>query len=459
MKRFLPLSLLALLALCLGLAACGRKQESNDPAPLKESTTPNLNEERTQALMSQTKVTCRDMKQCPSSVGLLVTANQDSVGMCTAFLLADNLVLTSADCLPRSIRKAGSSCEKLARVSFPDNGAYQKDSAKCTKVMAVSQQERAKDVQALNYAILKLDHNVERERLEISSEGVEDNQILQNFKLDPIEGDAPQAELSFQECRAVQKSLALPQFNEPLFPVISFADCKISYGNSGSPLLDSKGRVRAMAHFGRVSSLNEIITTLLRQNSEPANIYFGSNFSCIPNPIATQQQNFPEKCGTVITASELEKARDKLLSDTEKNAKEIFQKQLNAEVEPGIKAFRWKAVSLAGSSTDIFQVPECYLNPSKDSWIKKYDLSFGLGLWYPKKRTREYTLPIWKLNMTTDAYQVPQIIGQKIGELKTTIEMSPRKIHRDEPTFVKEAIFLKPDQGTLIYETDIKKCE
>jgi hypothetical protein len=149
--------------------------------------------------------------------------------------------------------------------SLPDSGGRAEEGFGCDRVVAHSGvSEKAQTSRTIDFAILKLDHPSDSSRwLEVSREGLPDSLAVTilSAKVESDTGDdgePPVASLSARPCVVALDTFHLPESSHPFSPVGVLTECQVKKGESGSPLIDASGNVRALLQAGsNVASLPE----------------------------------------------------------------------------------------------------------------------------------------------------------------------------------------------------------
>ena len=200
--------------------------------------------------MPELYVRCEDRNDCPSAVGMLVVANGGDLEpeRCTVSLIAADRALTASHCLAPSERRAGAPCPQTW-VSFPETPAEQAESVRCVRVLFANAEI---DEGALHseHAVLQLEHAVARVPLVIDASPPAAGSIVTVVSVTPHPVYGSTHALSARLCRAIDAGPAQNALGPAAANVGWLASCPIARGNSGSPVLDYEGRIRAIVHGG-----------------------------------------------------------------------------------------------------------------------------------------------------------------------------------------------------------------
>jgi hypothetical protein len=198
-------------------------------------------------------VGCADRSNCPSAVGMLVL--DDNQGpepeRCTAALIAPDRVLTAEHCLSDAARHDGAACDSTW-ITFPQTQDAPAEWAACARVVHVSGAV-SEDALQQEHAVLQLARALARKPLEIDPRPVEPNSIVEVVSVTPHPIYGSTHELTARLCRAIDAGPAVEALGENAARVGWLGNCPILRGNSGSPVLDHEGRIRAIVHGGTAS--------------------------------------------------------------------------------------------------------------------------------------------------------------------------------------------------------------
>jgi len=195
-------------------------------------------------------VRCDDRASCPSAVGMLIVANGggEEPERCTASLVAGNRVLTASHCLAAAERHAGAACAQTW-VSFPETAAEPAESVACARVLYAHE---VIDEGALHpeHALLQLERAVARAPLAVDASPPAPGSIVTVVSVTPHPVYGSTHALATRLCRAIDSEPAQSALGPDAANVGWLASCPIARGNSGSPVLDYEGRIRAIVHGG-----------------------------------------------------------------------------------------------------------------------------------------------------------------------------------------------------------------
>ncbi|MGE0784557.1 MAG: serine protease [Sandaracinaceae bacterium] len=215
--------------------------------------------------MSELHVQCRDrFGPCPSSVGLFVRRDGDDLERCTAALIGHDTVLTASHCLPIAARRAGASC-RGAWIGFVPNEAPADTPAEWVECRTVERADAVDDREVMrrDVAVLRLHHALARTPVPIDGSAPREGSIVTVVSVRPHPIYRSQSELEARLCRVASTPSAELLFGPAASEVGWLMECPSYPGNSGSPVLDGDGRLRAMLHAGSNASLGVAVLSAL----------------------------------------------------------------------------------------------------------------------------------------------------------------------------------------------------
>ena len=195
-------------------------------------------------------VRCEDSASCPDAVGMLVVDSGASAEpeRCTATLIEGDRVMTASHCLAPNERRAGATCARTW-VLFPETTHAAAEAIACAHVVAATQLA-TQDALHQEHAILQLARASSRTALSVDPQPLEPGSIVTVVSVTPHPIYGCTHALSSRLCRVIDSSLAQRALGGAAANVGWLSNCPIAHGNSGSPVLDYEGRVRAIVHGG-----------------------------------------------------------------------------------------------------------------------------------------------------------------------------------------------------------------
>jgi hypothetical protein len=198
-------------------------------------------------------VRCERDSECPAGVALLVGPSSEvgpdgQPNRCTGALVGPDLLITASHCLPLDARHARASC-RGTWVAFPAARDADEEWVECDEVeMAEDVDDRA--VMRPDVAILRVARFVTRTPLAIDPSPPEPFAIVSIASVTPDRIYRTQHVLGMRLCRVRTTEEAIEIFGADAARVGWLSDCPTYDGNSGSPLLDVRGRIRGILHGG-----------------------------------------------------------------------------------------------------------------------------------------------------------------------------------------------------------------
>jgi hypothetical protein len=190
---------------------------------------------------------------CPENVGSLIQnfSSSDAVQHCTATLIEPDLIITARHCLPEPSQLARF-CRGDVRVVFPRSHGFPTQAIECKQV------ELAPDLIGGNvherlrhpdFATLRLTHKLERKPAEVVLDGLPSD-LTVNVVSARLSNrlSANDATLLSQDCRVMSGLPFFRDFEQSDSPVATIGECRFVPGDSGSPVFDEQGKLRAVLH-------------------------------------------------------------------------------------------------------------------------------------------------------------------------------------------------------------------
>lgn len=279
MKSVKVMSLLLMLA---GVG-CGRAPEVlTIHADRKDPTDAQINAAKSGNL------TCDFADECEPAVAMVSVATGEGVSRCSGFLISDHQVLTNDHCLA-SLREEESACEGLVFLHFTENVHRA-----CKKISIRSRQN---GINSKDYAVIELDQPVQdRRALRISRRGFDNNETAVIYSVQAMKNpttktlDGKQVRLS---CQASFSTILHTNIQSPKESVMTFGDCAIQPGNSGSPILNRNGEVAAVVQ-GYLNADDDVFSEQIQQyllDENYGQVGLGTQTRCMPELVGAIGSN------------------------------------------------------------------------------------------------------------------------------------------------------------------------
>lgn len=241
--------------------------------------------------MKYATLTCADGAACPENVGyLLANAGESMISQCTGWLVAPDIVATNSHCIPDEMKKDAAKCVGNMSIKLPATKGLPEEILDCARVLYFSPiaEKQGDDgfIKKADYAFFRLTRPSRRKVIAVSREGIHDQQDLTVFSVDPQSRQEPVGKLFKRVCRPYKNTLLLPEDTTALADVsVAFGDgCVARHGNSGSPVLNSRGEAVGWLHGGIMedTDLERVFPdqTVLEGKMKRAAIL--TNAACVP---------------------------------------------------------------------------------------------------------------------------------------------------------------------------------
>lgn len=370
-----------------------------------------------QSMASTGTVDCSGTN-CHDSVGMLATVHPEKVeyvwglftsqfpvGQCTAFAVSPTVIVTNAHCVPNDLRSTGANCENRIWVTFPKTANFAGQRAGCRQIMVTSTIDEVPGSPNFtglpDYAFIELDRAIARTPLRLSQDGLADEAAVTIFKVNPISSDKLAGLMERKQCKALQRTLVIPSFDRADRPIVMLSGCNTIQGNSGSPVLDESGAVRAILHGTKLAA------------GKYPEFSIATNAACIPRSDGIHPISVSSECSIIPSSAEAKKSAtpvipageiEKLLATAEAQIAawgtahddhfEWIGMPISLDSPVGMRLRNSEVAALdrrANDQTTLFYISaqtKCLKNPEK--WLKRYKKWIG----YKAKATVSVQAPI-----------------------------------------------------------------
>lgn len=194
-------------------------------------------------------VFCEASDDCPASIGMVVFPGGDEPERCTGTLVGPSLILTAGHCVAGAGGRVGTlEPEVSGWIAFPESGPYPASWHRVVEVVAI--QDGKGEVLAMDYALLRLRREAARPVVPTNAETPVPGSIIRIALVTPHPVYSTQHALRTRLCRVATSAAAEQALGRAARRVGWLRDCPIEPGNSGAPVFDAAGRVRALVHGG-----------------------------------------------------------------------------------------------------------------------------------------------------------------------------------------------------------------
>jgi hypothetical protein len=356
MVKFTLLGNLLLIYLLLmgALQGCGKKVVSDN------STYESRRESQTdlEEYLQKQDVNCENNQPCPSYISKMVVSSENKITFCTGFLIDQTTVATSASCLPNLLRLSGQDCSRDIFFFFPKTANRPAERVGCSRVSFISQIEGQDPLLWRDdVAYLELSDKVMyRREAQIVREGID--QTKQYFSWTVVQEDQYSAIIKKSTCEGIHNSYVNPLATNESSPNVLFSDCHLNNGSTGAPVVDIRGKVRAIISKGMNPKLRSYLDSTGLLSQALKEISHATNFACAPTPTDSQMLDERE-CLKELSYSKVDQLRGEMLS-----SQQIFG-ELRRKYEESIRnlsPFVQLGINLLskGDFQNVEVVPKCF---------------------------------------------------------------------------------------------------
>lgn len=197
---------------------------------------------------------------CPAPIGVVVTATGSDVGLCSSFMIDDDLVATNAHCIPKDLREEGADCYGRIFTSFYAAHGRPAEVIGCERVLYASYKDEQKGSEMFRHsidpdfvhrqlmklgpdlAIYKLVTSAGRGKLDVTSEGFSRDDTVELLKFNPIiDANHVGGRLEPAQCFVSETH------TEEGATTVGVTGCSVIPGNSGSVALVG-GKARGITY-------------------------------------------------------------------------------------------------------------------------------------------------------------------------------------------------------------------
>lgn len=430
------------------VVSCGKKAEDSKYVdPIKPPITDALEE-----YLGKQEVVCESGMACPDYLAKIVVmqGSTRTPRVCSAFLTDTETIATSASCLTSLLYLPDQDCSKDVFIFFPKTFRRPAERVGCSRVIQVSQPDREDPVYTRSdIAFLSLQKSVKRSLLYINSkDGLHNDRVFTRWSIEQPETEKYTALIRREECRAVHNSFINPLANKHTSPNMIFGDCPFRPGNTGAPIVDNSGKLRAVTSQGIRPRILQVIYDHYRK--EPLkDMFYATNMTCAPS-IYDSEVSDERECAKALTYEAVAEARG-LMTDSS-----IFYKETRKKIEDSLDAqsrFLKFSVKFVTNTTTLNEEavvePKCFKNYQE--W-RSYE---------PKKGRAQFQIiyPEKSYRFSTDAYG--RIIGSEVSSVDrpTDFEFNTRVLRYEHEDGSHKATLTMKNEVTAGYFENFTLCK
>jgi hypothetical protein len=187
---------------------------------------------------------------CPESIArvMIYQESEGKITNCTGYLVGNDVLATSASCLPKEITQGRRSCTNRIRFIFAATEFEPARTAECADVISFQNRKESSLEPALisnDVALLQLDQNIYRKKLIPSESFLSANIKPKLWAIKMFERDT--SIVQSQNCELVFNSYANPLKKSMKADALLFKGCEVPDEARGGAVVDDLGRVYATA--------------------------------------------------------------------------------------------------------------------------------------------------------------------------------------------------------------------
>ena len=306
---FLKTLLLISMGMSFLLLGCGKKAETKKSLPVVE----RLPQTELDTYLGKQAVSCEGNQACPNYIAKVVAFHGSTPKFCTGFLTEEDVVATSASCLPRLLRHNGGECSRDVFFFFPKTWNRPAERVGCARVILASQlSEKDPVLWRDDVAFLQLDRSLSyRREARIIRDGIPNGRQFTTWMID--QQDEFFSIIKKGTCEAIHNNYVNPLVMNEFSPSMVFADCAVTSGGTGAPVIDNRGKIRGMISAEMDKDLRKYLESTGLLTDGLRNIFHGTNFACAPtsrdNDMADERE-----CLKDLTYTQVDRRRSEMLS-------------------------------------------------------------------------------------------------------------------------------------------------
>lgn len=445
-----------MLLILFTVSSCGKtiKESGADPKkPVREEAVPDDQIIPGDFIRAQ-KIVCEDGILCPESIAKIIVLHDGNTNECIGTLIEEDKIMTSATCLPKSLRIPYLGCSKNVFALFAESKWNPSEIVGCKDIEYVNNNLYSEPaLWQSDFAIIRLNKKVSREFASLSKEGVEDNQVLSAWAIEKQLNNL--GLIKEVKCTSNLSTYLNPLSDSSSSSLFVVNGCDLELEDTGAPFYRGN-KVMGIFSIEMSDSIYNYLKGSKIVDGDISRYFHVNNVSCSEfsesyiGPIA------PGDCFKLKTISMLDQKRSEMLKNVEVHKDGIAK--VKAALEVPNKYFLWNAKfqfdARLRSIEPHFGKPKCIYDSK--SWIGDY------------RNWRRYIRTYARIEVETPNYILQTKLSRDLKPvsvvtdegIKTyTIEFNPYAAHVEKDTFVTISSVLHGVETSVTYDSVKANCD
>ncbi|MBS1958846.1 MAG: trypsin-like peptidase domain-containing protein [Bdellovibrionales bacterium] len=190
---------------------------------------------------------CEFANECHPAVAMISAVAKKGIERCSGFLITPDQVMTNDHCIDSTtaVKENNGNCDGLIFAHFAAVGNSSARDISCKKILYRSFQ---KGLASKDYAVFQLKERLtDRQPVTPARRGFNDGEDATIYRVQMQSSSGTYDGVQVKSaCQATYKTVVYPAVTNPKSPLMTFGDCPIQKGNSGSVALNSDGDAGAI---------------------------------------------------------------------------------------------------------------------------------------------------------------------------------------------------------------------
>jgi V8-like Glu-specific endopeptidase len=271
------------------LGACGQAPEVRVESAVRQDPIPN---EDQIAAAKNGKLICDRKENCHSAVALVSVATSEGLNRCTGFLIDSGHLLTNSHCLPDG-HLYTDNCGLYVHAHFLGD-----EHRSCKRI---TKRSKTSEPSSRDYAVIELDRPLfGTSPLRLSKRGFRDLENATVYRVDMTQDlttltyDGVQSKVI---CQASHETMLATNVRTSLSPLMTFGDCPVKPGHSGSPILNANGEAGAI-NQAFLTPKDETVSEQIRKyllDESFGDLSYGTQIRCVKDLVGETAQSCTEE--------------------------------------------------------------------------------------------------------------------------------------------------------------------
>lgn len=431
--------------------SCGRIIEESEADSGKDGNGPRERESGPivvpEDIIKSQRLICDDPLFCPESITKLVIKSKEGTFQCVGTLIDGDKVLTSASCLPKSLRIPSLACSKNVFAVFAAGRFAPEEIVACRDIEYVNGNLFTEPaLWQSDIAIVNLSRKLDREVALLYQNGVGHKESLEAWKIENKTKDF--GVIKKDLCQSLLGTYLNPFSTDKFSSMFVVNNCHLNVNSAGAPLYKD-GKLAGIFSVEMGDRIYNYLTSSKILDGEIKRYFHVNNVGCFEDSHKYFGFGAPQECFVKKTVSLLDQGRSSILKSVEIHDQNMDA--IKSELEAEKKYFSWNVYFQYSERLNSVEAhlgrPKCLYDVG--SWIGQYRTWRGKIWTYANV---ELEVPNYRLSIKLNSDLRPISVVDESETKIYKIEFNPYDAYVNKNSFVTISSSLHGVETSVTYD-------